>query len=129
MKHNITAPDSAAIETLIAAAFEETPAPDPVRMQAIRDALAHAKSGSRSHKKPNTLPWWAVLLVTGGLAVAAGWLVNKFGIADKPEQAQVEQPADTLPVMPRMNRHLERSGQPDQSLQQQDPVIYLREAD
>lgn len=129
MKHNIAAPDSAVIETLITPAFDETYVPDPARMQAIRDALAHAKSGSRSHKKPNTLPWWTVLLVTGGLAVAAGWLVNEFGITGKSEQAQVEQPADTLPLMPRTNRHLDRNGRPDRTRQQQDPVIYLREAD
>lgn len=91
MKHNIPAPETNDLETLIARAFDTVPGPDHLRMQSIRDALNHATTGTRSQKSLNKLPWWTVLLLTGGLATA-GWWAGKvwFGGADPDQTTLVE---------------------------------------
>ncbi|MCG8324640.1 MAG: hypothetical protein MI673_03915 [Thiotrichales bacterium] len=125
MKHSIPAPDIDILESLIARAFDDLPGPDTARIQSIRDRFDSGASGTRSQKNPNRLPWWTVLLLTGGLATAAWWLDENRGTSEQSRPVPGHSASDTrLPITQEENLPLvpqEAHPAADDS-----PVIYQR---
>ena len=128
MKHSLRAPEIDELEGLIALACDGIPGPDPVRMQTIRDGLILASARTRSHKSMNKVPWWAVLLLTGGLATAAWWTGQQWRGGDQSDNSQVE--TKSMNRLPETRKQFVSPATPIDQVTpaEESPVIYQREA-
>ncbi len=129
MKHKVPVPEIETLESLIAPACDALPGPDPERMRAIRDGMNLAFVRTGSQKTVNRLPWWVVLLITGGLATAGWWAAELIhegtGNADQENYPEIEtiRPAPRMQGEHRSSKPVDPANRPpDES-----PLIYQRE--
>ena len=73
MAHRFPLPAEGGIETLIAAAYDRLPGPEPLRVTQIAERLASRRPSGRGRLRPNSLPWWIVILALSGAAAASWW--------------------------------------------------------
>ncbi len=77
-------PSDERLEQLICESFECMPGPDMQRLHQLEQRLARIPAPYHRGEKPNTLPWWIVLLAAGSFAAAAWWAGEKWSGSPKP---------------------------------------------
>lgn len=122
-------PSDQRLELLIREAFEQMPGPDMRRVNQVQSRLARTAATSKPFKKPNTLPWWIVLVLTGGL-VAAAWWVGDYLMYSGEQTMEYPFPQDgvitgtddatgtNVPELPQRTEPV---------IERESPIIYLRE--
>ncbi len=133
MAHDFPVPDEAQLERLIVSVYKRLPDPEFPRLNRIEERLARNLPTGKTRRKANTIPWWIVLLLTGGIAAAVWWAGVRYTevIENKDREAtgiksDTIQPADT----PRDSTAPQERGQDSQSdaaNRKQSPIIYQRE--
>ena len=78
MAHNFPVPDEVRLERLMVSVYERMPRAEITRLNRIEERLARKLLAVRPRRKVNTIPWWIVLLLAGGLATAAWWAGERW---------------------------------------------------
>jgi hypothetical protein len=134
MAHDFPVPDDGRLERLIVSVYKRMPEPEFSRLDRIEERLGRALPPVQTRRKVNTIYWWAVLLLTGGLATAAWWASNIYNDNRRIREQQetmirndIRQP-DYGAGVPGTGQTQEETGVPSASPGREDsPVIYQRE--
>lgn len=134
MTHNFPVPDEARLEHLINRMFVKLPVPEIIRLNRIEERLSRQLAINRPKYPVNKIPWWIVLLLTGGIATAAWWagdLYDSIRVHDKQTMNMNDddtQHADT-PASPELeqDQQVRDDVQPEASDRLESPIIYQRE--
>jgi len=108
------------------------PEPEFPRLARIEERLSRNLPPRTSRHKVNTIPWWIVLLLTGGIAAATWWVGNGYNDAIKVNDNDVTNVEDeAIPQATAPGRHDSQEqvhdSQHDESNQHESPIIYQRE--
>ncbi len=127
MSHRL--PTDAEIEKLITQVYEGMPSPEQSRLSSIESQLLKNIKINKE-KNLNKIPWWIVLVLTGGFATAAWWAGEVWFINEDEKQQQ-----EQLNLMNESRTGMNTEQQNKQELQKENesyqrgdtPVIYQRE--
>jgi cytoskeletal protein RodZ len=128
-------PSDDRLEQLIRESFEHMPGPQMARLEQIEQRLKPAMSKRTTDRTVNKMPWWAVLLLTGGFAAAAWWAGER--IMDRNNGTEEDSIFNVIehqsPDVNEMNTENTDSAdsQHQQSMpapENESPVIYQRES-
>jgi len=133
MAHNFPVPDEAQLERLLVSVYKRMPDAEITRLNRIEDRLARNLAASKSRHKVNTIPWWIVLLLTGGIAAATWWMGNRYNDAIKVNDNDVtnirdkDLPQATAPGHPESPQEQASDIERAESDRKESPIIYQRE--
>jgi hypothetical protein len=126
MSHKFPLPSDTEIENLITRAYKDLPKPDSSRLSLIESNLLQQAKGKKSEKKLNKMPWWVVLLLTGGFATAAWWAGELF--FDREEMVkEVKQSAINPEIIDKRSGTNQTESENDNREIVESPIIYQRE--
>ena len=134
MAHNLPVPDEAQLERLLVSAYKRLPEPEFPRLARIEERLSRNLPPRTSRRRVNTIPWWIVILLTGGIAAATWWAGNRYNDVIKVNDNDVTNVKDKALPLPQAvgpGRHDSREQAHDsqhaESDRQGSPIIYQRE--
>jgi len=131
MTHRFALPTDVEIENLITRVFESMPDADQSRLSIIESHLLQ-KTRRNKERNLNKMPWWIVLVLTGGLVTAAWWAGEQLA-GRQNAGIKVNEPQSDDKII---NQYQEMNELDSKSRQHQEqkeydskdsPVIYQRE--
>ena len=93
--NNYPLPSDERLEGLIKEAYETVSGPEMARIYQLEERLIRRLPARKLSSRVNNIPWWIVLLVTGGMVTAAWW-AGEYFTEDTIEQANDLMQADTI---------------------------------
>ena len=133
MTHRFSLPTDVEIENLITRVFESMPDADQSRLSIIESHLLQ-KTRRNKERNLNKMPWWIVLVLTGGLATAAWW-AGEILIGDENTEITDKQSVSSDKINEResytndVESNTKKNRQNGESIEDRDsPVIYQRES-
>ena len=132
MNHNFPAPEEAQLEKLIVSVYERLPVAEISRLNRVEERLVRKLALKKTERKVNTLPWWIVLLLAGGIAAAA-WqigeiLSNRGGKPDTEEQRASSNVINQDKSGVEDKEHISNQQKNDTNINNgNSPIIYRRE--
>ena len=136
MAHRFPVPDETQLERLVVSVYENLPVAEIARMNRIEERLSRklATGKPKLQRDVNKIPWWIVILLTGGIAAATWWAGNRYNDVIKVNDNDVTNVKDKALPLPQAvgpGRHDSREQAHDsqhaESDRQGSPIIYQRE--
>lgn len=125
-------PSEHRLEELIRESFELSAGPDMSRLNQLEQRLIRKLPAPQTRKKMNTLPWWFVLLLTGGLAAATWWAGERIMNRDNrnsetPGPVETEQLERNNGSDENNSENASQVQEPEAFIERESPLIYQRE--
>ena len=135
MAHRFPLPDDADLEKMIGQAFDIQYRPESERINRIEEHLLHKIKRRKPENNLNKIPWWIVLILTGGFATAAWWAGDKLFNVDREIKMNKEMNSRSIDsIMKPESKNIDEKIKIEGKIQKNDviqendsPIIYQRE--